>query len=515
MDTTATWKPLLDGEDATQAWDAIGAVAADLHPDRTPFVPLRGNTRTPAGRGGVHTAGQGSDSACECGVELGAGEDEPGLAEGTAGLALFFAYLAAATGDEAHAESALAYLDRAIEQLAEQPVDGSLFCGFTGIGWTLEHLATAVPGPDRLVDPAEAVAANRDVDAQLVEMLRRRPWTGDYDLIGGLTGLAVYALEGAPRPASRVCVELLVAQLAATACERPGGVSWFTPPQRLPRYQRETAREGYYNLGVAHGVPGVLAVLGRICEAHPEQDRARELAGAAAAWLLEQEMETSGDGDAGDGSCFASWVAKGAGNAASNGDRRDPPARLAWCYGDAGLAAALLAAARSLGRDDWEQAALRVARRAAGRTVESSRVADAGLCHGAGGLGHIFNRLYQASGEDALGGAARAWFRRALQMRRDGEGIGGFLTWYPDQQRGEMVWTRRRGFLTGAAGVALALLGAVSPIEPCWDRLLLTHVAPEARQRNHVAPEARQRNHVAPEARQRNDTAPLNRSQAA
>lgn len=32
------------------------------------------------------------------------------------------------------------------------------------------------------------------------------------------------------------------------------------------------------------------------------------------------------------------------------------------------------------------------------------------------------------------------------------------------------------GFLTGAAGIGLALLGAVSPVEPSWDRLLLCSV---------------------------------------
>jgi hypothetical protein len=34
------------------------------------------------------------------------------------------------------------------------------------------------------------------------------------------------------------------------------------------------------------------------------------------------------------------------------------------------------------------------------------------------------------------------------------------------------------GFLTGAAGIGLALLAATSPVEPAWDRVLLASVPP-------------------------------------
>jgi hypothetical protein len=37
------------------------------------------------------------------------------------------------------------------------------------------------------------------------------------------------------------------------------------------------------------------------------------------------------------------------------------------------------------------------------------------------------------------------------------------------------------GILTGAAGVALALLAAATPIEPSWDRMLLVSIPPRLR----------------------------------
>jgi len=69
-----------------------------------------------------------------------------------------------------------------------------------------------------------------------------------------------------------------------------------------------------------------------------------------------------------------------------------------------------------------------------------------------------------------------ARLRRTLSMRRPGEGVAGFLAW--DSWKGG--WAAERGFLTGAAGVGLALLGAVTAVEPAWEGVLLTSVSPAA-----------------------------------
>src|SRR5262249_10220302 len=152
----------------------------------------------------------------------------------------------------------------------------------------------------------------------------------------------------------------------------------------------------------------------------------------------------------------------------------DRPARLAWCYGDPGIAAALLWAARCVGEPAWEEEARAIARRAAGRPPDQAGVVDAGLWHGACGLGPLFNRLSQATGDEGRAGAARFWFERALAMRRPGRGIGGYEAWLPGV--GGQDWVGEAGLLNGAAGIALALLAATTATEPAWDRVLLVAV---------------------------------------
>ena len=110
---------------------------------------------------------------------------------------------------------------------------------------------------------------------------------------------------------------------------------------------------------------------------------------------------------------------------------------------------------------------------AARRPPEETGVVDAGLCHGAAGLGHLFNRLYQATDEPKLADAARYWFGRALEMRSPGSAGAGFSALLEPHSK---LWRPEPGFLTGAAGVGLALLAATSDVEPAWDRLLLLSV---------------------------------------
>jgi lantibiotic modifying enzyme len=398
-------------------------------------------------------AAEGSAPAADA-AAAGGEPASPGLASGHAGRALFYAYLAAASGAEAG--RALAHLDAACEALAREPLGPDLYAGFTGVAWTLRHLAGVLPGAPLAADATE------EIDGALLDLLDG-PWTGPYDLVTGLAGIGVYALERPPgtpvEGAAASCLERVVDRLAAAAVTKEAGAAWFTLPELLPEHQRREAPAGYFNLGVAHGVPGVLPVLAGCAAAGVARESARRLLEAAAAWLLAQEQPAAAD------SAFASWLGPGI---------APQPSRLAWCYGDAGVAAALFAAARAAGRSDWEAAALRVARRAAALPAERAGVRDAALCHGAAGLGHLFHRLHQATGDEALAEAAGRWLLAVLGMRRPGRGIGGFRSWEPS--RGG--WRDEAGFLTGAAGIGLALLAALSPVAPDWDRVLACAVAP-------------------------------------
>ena len=376
---------------------------------------------------------------------------------GQGGLAVLYSYLDRAFPEHGFGAVAEEHLAAAVSALAATPLRPALYGGFTGLAWCVEHICPS----DAAAPPEDDPAA--EIDGALLTALRRSPWPGEYDLIGGLVGLAVYAFERLPRASALTSATLILDRLEELARPQPGGIAWWSDPRFLPPGARGPDT-GAYNLGVAHGVPGVIAVLARACALPELAPRARPLLDGAVAWLLAQRLAV-GPG----------WFAYQAGEAT--------PARTAWCYGDLGIAAALLSAARELGQSDWEQTAIDLAVQTLERPFELTGVRDAALCHGATGVAHLYNRLYQATGAASLGDATRWWFTRALEMRTPGVGVAGFVALdapAPDRE----TWVADPSFLTGACGIALALLGATTTIAPDWDRVLLCAVAPSTARRS-------------------------------
>lgn len=388
------------------------------------------------------------------------GSSDPSLAGGFAGIALVHAYLDACFPDENHREHALEAVERALDGIESVLGNPALYGGFTGVAWALAHLELS------LWDSAD-VDDLQPLDEALLDLLGL-DWAGDYDLISGLVGFGVYALERPDSPLMARCLERIVAHLESLS--EPGapasgvplgsGVTWKTPARLLPPHQRVGAPDGYYNLGIAHGVPGAIALLAQMCVRPLPPAGAAQLLRAALDWWVARGLVPECSDE------MYSWLIPGTQPSAS---------RTAWCYGDPGVAIALVQAGSALGDDDIFHHGVAIGARAAARTYEQSGVVDAPLCHGAAGLAHLFNRLYQATRDDRFLLSAQRWLDKLMDMRQPGRGIAGYLSWVPsfDGEVKKLVWQGQPGVLTGVAGIALTLLAATTPIEPLWDRHLL------------------------------------------
>jgi lantibiotic modifying enzyme len=366
-------------------------------------------------------------------------------------LALLHAYWAEAFDDAAAWERADAFLDGAVERLARTRLSPSLFGGICGVAWTVGHLGGAADGD----------SADDEVALAVLDLVHRYPRQADVDLFRGLAGIGVYALARGSRASARATCAGVVARLQETAEHDAAGYRWLTPRERLHPGYHEQSPNGHYDLGMAHGLPGILAVLARMLVAGIDVERTRPLLDGAVRWLCAQALDDSP-------STFSSFVVP---------QRTPLPARTAWCYGDPGVAIGLLSAAHALGSDEHRRRAIAIARKAAGRVVDAG-VVDAGLCHGAAGLGHSFHRLHRATGDETLRDAALYWFRQCMEMHQRGMGIGGFRAYGPDAH-GVPSWYADPTLASGSAGIALALLAAATGVEPGWDELLLMRVVDE------------------------------------
>lgn len=363
-------------------------------------------------------------------------DSDPSLSRGLVGAA----WLLAESGDADHRRTARELLARAAALHGARAPNVALFAGVTGFQWTLDALSTVLyeDEPD----------ADADLDRLLADILRREQWQGHHDLVGGLAGIGVHALAN-PRAGRRddLCAAI-VAQLERTAIRpEPTQVTWITDATLLAPHAREQFPRGRIDLGLAHGVPGVAAWLADVAM-HPAiepvlQARALRLLDAAITWILSRrEADEHPHG-------YPYFVAPD-GQAVPT-----PRVRLAWCYGDLGVAWALGKSARAGGRADWAEAARRTAARAASRDASDSGVADPWLCHGGAGVAHVFGCLARATGDPIVADAARRWWRRALELAQDHS------------------MRAAPALLEGATGLGLALLAAMRDAPPRWNAMLL------------------------------------------
>jgi lantibiotic biosynthesis protein len=369
------------------------------------------------------------------------------------GWPVLHAYLAQTRDAPEHLTRAEALVDEAVAALSSSPVRPTLYGGFTGIGWLSAHT-------DGFFDRDDDEEAYEEIDQALFDACDPEQTPLVYDLITGIVGLGIYFVERLPSPRAAEGLARVAAVLQHHAETTADGLAWYTHPTLLPDHQRKQAPNGYYNLGVAHGIPGVVGVLAEIHRANVPGVDVRTMLEGSIRWVLKQRLADS---------TFPSWVMH----------VPDPsPSRVAWCYGELGLSVSLLIGAQALGDAALEQEVLEIAL-AASRRRSLHSIRDASLCHGAAGNGHLFNRLFQATRRPEFREAAVFWFERAVEMRAEGVGLAGYRTFLPKPEGPEKgPWINDPSFLTGISGIALALLAAIGPVEPNWDRVLLARLDP-------------------------------------
>lgn len=372
---------------------------------------------------------------------------EASLAEGHAGLALLFDVAARVwPAEETWPAARSRSVDHVMNAIAESVMDANLYKGLAGAGFALQQLAHLQLLPKLLEDTDEDELA--EIDAALWQHLATTDaCQGDYDLIFGWVGLGVYGLERRHRAMGAACAARVVERLAETAERSPDGtITWFTPRRLLTDWQQERYPRGCYNVGLAHGVVGIAAFLARAVTLEGDiGEKARELLTGCLKWLRAQRTPA-------DASEILGLPLVGE--------------RPTWCYGDLGVATALLLASHVDAHSRAE--ALEVTSLEHG--FDPHAAIHLTVCHGLAGTGHLFNRIYQATGDERIEKAARLWISRTISHRRPDIAVAG----YPDVTgKGDAELFPRAGILSGAAGVALVLLAAATDHEPVWDRMLL------------------------------------------
>ncbi|GAB3159803.1 lanthionine synthetase C family protein [Myceligenerans halotolerans] len=392
-------------------------------------------------------------------VAEAAGTGVATLAQGLPGTALLHARLSHL--DPEFEQAATAHWEQAARRAAQAEAFGGTYHELGGLA------ASLIIGTPYLPDPqmqqtvvARAVRWTSSYASHLADRQRAflaaggfgTPWH-IYDVISGLAGVGrvlLAALNHGHReaePGLHAALNALTTMLATTRGRRPG---WWVD-REVYSETLDSDSSGAANTGLAHGVAGPLALLAVACAAGFEVPRQREAMETAAGWLC--RWRTNGE---------ALWPTHLTGDEldADSALQRDGRSE-AWCYGIPGISRALDLAGRALGNDELRAVAVEAMGSLSSRT-ERWDAEGPTLCHGDAGILQCAGSICLPVGQIARI-KVQAAYSPALRFGVQHHEAGARLD--------------APGFLTGAAGVALALSEhtdlPAAPVITAWDALLL------------------------------------------
>lgn len=352
-----------------------------------------------------------------------------GLIAGDSAAALFFSYYKRFSNREEFSQSAQQKIDEILDRLVnyEGDYDTSFGYGLAGIGWLFQHLLKVNPELDEVEIPDDF---RKLIAWSTIESINQK----NYDFFVGAVGRALFFYSDSNAEIkNKLLFDFLSRFPELSVRQESNGLSWFS------------SGDEDCNLGLSHGIASIIVLLSKLLHSGINTANTTRLLDGTITYLLSLQSNRSDSL-----SVFP-----------NTSESIGYNSRLAWCYGDLGISMALLQAGISSQNENWIRQAMTILRRTTLRTnLEANFVSDPFFCHGAIGIAHIFNRVYQYSKEESFLVSSRYWANIALEMIETQNILSDQSIVAPD-------------LLDGFAGLGLSLIALVSDIEPQWDACLL------------------------------------------
>ncbi|GHC36832.1 lanthionine synthetase C family protein [Streptomyces cinnamoneus] len=364
---------------------------------------------------------------------------------GDLGMALVYSAADELRPDDGWDRLAFEHAKRLIEHYTHAVDLGiGLFGGTASVAYALRALSRGGERYRRALHDVEATLITR-VEHKLAELPPSGGLSSDsYDVISGLAGAAMYLLaSGDADERRRDAADRVVEQFCRLATVPPPHGLW-TPAGKITEIERNKSphlHDGYLNLGYAHGVSGVVSLLGTAAAHGAASPRVADAVHALGELITNCLVETDYGLDL---PYFKlppdrQWEQQGL-------------ARSAWCYGNLGAAAALANCASVDPR--FLDTAIELLRSVGRRPVALRHIDNPSLCHGV--AGQITVERHVAAVAAAHGrqwaGPARDTLEHLLAMADPDAAFGLRNDNVPGAR------TDSPGFLTGSGGAAVALV---------------------------------------------------------
>jgi lantibiotic modifying enzyme len=373
--------------------------------------------------------------------ELPYHNDDIGLYTGKTGRALFYSYLSKHLNTSDYNEQIEQLLVSVFEEINAGNIAPTFCSGLAGVIWTLNHLKNT-----NLLDIEDTFEGIQEI---LKEAASTHFNHANFDFMHGSDGIIFCLLE--MNWADESLISRWLEQLYKHSEKSENGFVWETKLS-------EKNNKRIFNLGLSHGISSKIIVLAKTLECYPLNTLAKELLEGCVNYLIKAKNQDTTI------SYFPSYI---------DTDNTGLHHRLAWCYGDLGNAIALWQAGTIQKNEFWKGIAVDIMLLASKRkNSKDGNIVDAGFCHGTAGIAHFFNRFYLETGRNEFKEASQYWLTETMAYGTGPDGIAGFKK-YTTEPGKEHI--EEPGFLEGAAGIAMVLLGLLNTTKEsiAWDACFL------------------------------------------
>lgn len=275
-----------------------------------------------------------------------------------------------------------------------------------------------------------------------------------YDFLHGAIGMGFYFLKRYKYDPAKSVIPLyeLIDFLEKSMIYNPGSdtVKWIKSQSELETISSED------NISLSHGISSIVIFLSRVLQYKIGDDEKNSLMlRRSIKYITSQQI---------DHNIYNSYFPSASLNF-RQGEKRD--SRLAWCYGDLGIAYALWYAGQQLNDKLLIKFVEEILIFNAKRTsYDSTWIIDAPICHGSAGVAQMFFRMHKNMQIPEFYKAYEYWTQRTLTYNSHKEGLAGYKTFYA----GNSTWYNNTNLLEGIAGIGLSL---ITPEYSDWDELFL------------------------------------------
>lgn len=337
----------------------------------------------------------------------------------------------------------------------------SMFSGLSGIGLAATCLSKKGTRYQNFISNINNIISEKAYGIIEYLKMKRFPNMEDYDSITGLAGIASYSMlfpkemektiSGILEYIVELCQDKQIGELQV-----PG---WFIPPENyFSERDRSISSDGFFNIGLSHGIPALLIILSNAKELNIYVDGQDECIKKLAEFLIKYRIK---EGDK------VYWGTHVTLEEFEKGTIINKYTRDAWCYGSPGVAYSLLIAGKTLENQSYIDFAVN------GLEMASNRLYDIyspSFCHGLSGVAYICQRFFEETNID--------YFRkRSLELANDI--LGFYKEEYPfgfkniEDSEGEKKYYDYVGLIDGTAGVLLTLLAIINGKKNSWDSAFL------------------------------------------